>query len=58
MSGGQLRFALDGVDADGRLLRDSSTPVKVAGYDLTFSASKSVLFGLGGQEVREAVRRA
>ena len=58
MSGGQLRRVLDGVDADGRLLRDSSTPVKVAGYDLTFSASKSVLFGLGGQEVREAVRQA
>ena len=58
VSGGQLRRVLDGLDADGRLLRDSSTPVKVAGYDLTFSASKSVLFGLGGQEVREAVRRA
>jgi conjugative relaxase-like TrwC/TraI family protein len=51
---------LDGLDGDGRLLRDSSSPVKVAGYDLTFSAPKSVsvLFGLGEPEIREAVRRA
>jgi conjugative relaxase-like TrwC/TraI family protein len=60
VGGEQLRRVLDGLDADGGLLRDSSSPVKVAGYDLTFSAPKSVsvLFGLGKPEVRDAVRRA
>jgi hypothetical protein len=60
VGGEQLRRVLDGLDGDGRLLRDSSSQVRVAGYDLTFSAPKSVsvLFGLGEPEVREAVRRA
>jgi len=60
VGGEQLRRVLDGLDGQGRLLRDSSSPVKVAGYDLTFSAPKSVsvLFGLGEPEVRDAVRRA
>jgi conjugative relaxase-like TrwC/TraI family protein len=60
VSGEQLRRVLDGLDADGRPLRDASGRVKVAGYDLTLSAPKSVsvLFGLGDREVREAVRRA
>ena len=60
MSGEQLRRVLDGLDGDGQPLRESSSPVKVAGYDLTFSAPKSVsvLFGLGEPEVREAVRQA
>ena len=60
VGGEQLRRVLDGLDAEGRLLRESSSPVKVAGYDLTFSAPKSVsvLFGLGDDHVRGAVRQA
>jgi len=60
VGGEQLRRVLDGLDADGGLFRESSSPVKVAGYDLTLSAPKSVsvLFGLGDREVREVVRRA
>ena len=59
-SGEQLRRVLDGWTPMGGRSGTSSSPVKVAGYDLTFSAPKSVsvLFGLGGPEVREAVRRA
>ena len=47
VGGEQLRRVLDGLDGDGQLLRESSSPVKVGGYDLTFSAPKSVsvLFG-------------
>jgi conjugative relaxase-like TrwC/TraI family protein len=60
VGGEQLRRALDGVDGHGRLLRDSSSRVTVAGYDLTFSAPKSVsvVFGLGDPAVQDAIRRA
>jgi conjugative relaxase-like TrwC/TraI family protein len=60
VSGEQLRHVLDGSDADGRSLRDAHGRLKVAGYDLTLSAPKSVsvLFGLAEPEVRDAVRRA
>jgi conjugative relaxase-like TrwC/TraI family protein len=42
------------------VLRASRVPVRVVGFDLTFSAPKSVsvLFGLGEPELRAAVRRA
>jgi conjugative relaxase-like TrwC/TraI family protein len=58
--GDELRRVLDGLDADGGPLRGSSSAVRNAGCDLTFSAPKSVsvLFGLGDLEVREAVRAA
>ncbi len=41
-------------------LRSASSAVRVAGFDLTFSAPKSVsvLFGIGDRELRAAVRRA
>jgi hypothetical protein len=44
----------------GRQLREGSPRLKVAAFDVTFSASKSVgvLFGTAGPEVREAVRAA
>jgi hypothetical protein len=42
VGGDSLRRALDGLDHDGRPLRDSSRRVRVTGYDLTFSAFKSV----------------
>jgi len=50
VSGEQLRQVLDGLENDGRSLRESSSAVRVAGFDLTFSAPKSVslLFGLAG----------
>src|SRR5687768_16699366 len=49
VEGEALRRVLAGEDADGRALRPSPVPVRVAGYDLTFSAptSVSVVFGLG-----------
>ena len=56
-----LRNVLAGLDPrDGRPLRGSSSPAKVAGFDLTFSAPKSVsvLFGLGDPQLRELVRKA
>lgn len=55
-----LRRALAGEDATGVPLRASPVPVQVAGYDLTFSAPKSVsvLFGVGDLDVRERVRAA
>src|SRR3954469_8505859 len=46
-----LRRVLAGADPrDGALLRSSSSPARVGGFDLTFSAPKSVsvLYGLGG----------
>jgi conjugative relaxase-like TrwC/TraI family protein len=60
VDGEELRRVLDGLDGDGEPLRGSSGAVRNAGYDLTFSAPKSVsvLFGLGEVEVREAVRAA
>jgi conjugative relaxase-like TrwC/TraI family protein len=60
VDGEELRRVLDGLDGDGEPLRGSSSAVRNAGYDLTFSAPKSVsvLFGLGDLEVREAVRAA
>jgi conjugative relaxase-like TrwC/TraI family protein len=59
VDGEELRRVLGGLDADGEPLRGSSSAVRNAGYDLTFSAPKSVsvLFGLGDLEVREAVGR-
>ena len=56
-----LRALLAGVDPRaGDPLRTSASPVRVAAFDLTFSSPKSVsvLFGLGGPEIRAAVRAA
>jgi conjugative relaxase-like TrwC/TraI family protein len=56
-----LRRVLAGSDPrDGLPLRGSTSPARVAGFDLSFSAPKSVsvLFGLGGPELRELVRKA
>jgi hypothetical protein len=50
---------LTGLDPrDGSPLRDAASRVRVAGFDLTFSAPKSVsvLFGVGDQALRTAVR--
>jgi conjugative relaxase-like TrwC/TraI family protein len=61
VDGDALRRVLAGLDPlDGTLLRGSSSPVRVAGFDLTFSAPKSVsvLFGIGDGELRTAVRHA
>ena len=61
VDGDALRRVLAGLDPqDGSPLRSSSSPVKVAGFDLTFSAPKSVsvLFGIGDRELRAAVRAA
>lgn len=60
VDGDALRRVLAGHDEDGRPLRDSSVPVRVAGFDLTFSAPKSVsvVFGLGDDAARAAVRDA
>jgi conjugative relaxase-like TrwC/TraI family protein len=61
VDGDALRRVLDGLDPhDGSPLRESSSPVKVAGFDLTFSAPKSVsvVFALGDREIRAAVRGA
>jgi TrwC relaxase len=61
VDGDALRRVLAGLDPhDGSVLRDSSSPVKVAGFDLTFSAPKSVsvVFALGDRDVRGAVRSA
>jgi conjugative relaxase-like TrwC/TraI family protein len=51
---------LDGLDPEGVPLRASACAVRVAGYDLTFSAPKSVsvLFALGDAGTRRAVRAA
>ena len=56
----ELRRVLDGLDPrDGSELRTSSSRARVAGFDLTFSAPKSVsvLFGLGDEELRVARSR-
>jgi conjugative relaxase-like TrwC/TraI family protein len=61
VDGDALRRVLAGLDPrKGVELRDSTGRVRVAGFDLTFSAPKSVsvVFGVGGPDVREAVRRA
>ncbi len=56
-----LRRVLAGLDPrDGAPLRASASPARVAGFDLTFSAPKSVsvLFGLGDPQLRGLVRKA
>jgi conjugative relaxase-like TrwC/TraI family protein len=56
-----LRAVLGGIDPrDGAPLRSSSSRARVAGFDLTFSAPKSVsvLFGVGDPELRDRVRAA
>jgi conjugative relaxase-like TrwC/TraI family protein len=60
VSGERLREVLEGRDSDGRSLRESSSGVRVAGFDLTFSAPKSVsvVFGIGDDQLRAAVRGA
>ena len=61
VGGEQLRRVLAGLDPrDGALLRASTSVARVAGFDLTFSAPKSVsvLFGIGGPEFRDRVRSA
>ena len=61
VDGDDLRRVLEGLDPlDGSPLRGSSSAVKVAGFDLTFSAPKSVsiAFGLGDPQMRAAVRAA
>jgi conjugative relaxase-like TrwC/TraI family protein len=53
----QLRPLLDGIDPrTGEVLRQSTSPVRVAAFDLTFSAPKSVsvLYALGDTEVVRA----
>jgi conjugative relaxase-like TrwC/TraI family protein len=57
----ELRRVLAGCDPwSGDALRGGRSRATVAGFDLTFSAPKSVsvVFGVGGAEVRAAVRRA
>ncbi len=60
VEGEALRRVLAGEDTAGEVLRASRVPVRVAGYDLTFSAPKSVslLFALGDADVRAAARSA
>ncbi len=61
VEGEALRRVLAGLDpSDGSLLRSSSSPIRVGGFDLTFSAPKSVsvLFGVGDEELRGRVRAA
>ena len=60
VEGEELRGILAGLSPrDGLPLRSSSSAVRVAGFDLTFSAPKSVsvVFGLGDDDMRDAVRR-
>ena len=57
----ELRRVLAGRDPrSGSELRASRSPARVAGFDLTFSAPKSVsvLFGLSGPDRRDLVRKA
>jgi conjugative relaxase-like TrwC/TraI family protein len=57
----QLRRVLEGLDPqNGSELRTSTSRARVAGFDLTFSAPKSVsvLFGLGDDDLRARVREA
>jgi conjugative relaxase-like TrwC/TraI family protein len=61
VEGEALRRVLAGLDPlDGSALRSSSSPTRVGGFDLTFSAPKSVsvLFGVGDATTRERVRAA
>ena len=61
VDGTALRRVLAGLDPqDASPLRGASSAVRVAGFDLTFSAPKSVsvIFGIGDRELRAAVRRA
>ena len=61
VDGDALRRVLAGLDPLNETpLRGSSSPVRVAGFDLTFSAPKSVsvLFGIGDLQLRTAVRAA
>ena len=61
VDGDALRRVLAGLDPLNETpLRGSSSPVRVAGFDLTFSAPKSVsvLFGIGDRQLRAAVRGA
>jgi conjugative relaxase-like TrwC/TraI family protein len=60
VAGDHLRGVLEGFDKNGLALRDSAFPLRVAGYDLTYSAPKSVsvLFGLGDPTLQHAVREA
>ncbi len=56
-----LRDVLAGLDPrSGESLRRAGSRVRLGGFDLTFSAPKSVsvLFGLGGPEMEAAVRAA
>jgi conjugative relaxase-like TrwC/TraI family protein len=56
-----LRRVLAGIDPrDGSALRAASSRARVAGFDLTFSAPKSVsvLFGIGDDSLRSRVRDA
>jgi len=59
--GSELRRVLGGLDPhDGSSLRGSTSPVRVAGFDLTFSAPKSgtALFGIGDAETPRHIRAA
>ncbi|HEX8101501.1 MAG TPA: MobF family relaxase [Solirubrobacteraceae bacterium] len=60
VDGDALREVLAGMGPDGEPLRKSRAPVRVAGFDLTFSAPKSVsvVFGLGEPAVQAQVRYA
>ncbi|HWM12584.1 MAG TPA: MobF family relaxase [Solirubrobacteraceae bacterium] len=61
VDGQALRDVLAGLDPrSGESLRRAATRVRLGGFDLTFSAPKSVsvLFGLGGPGMEAAVRAA
>lgn len=60
VKGDALRHVLGGESPEGVFLRSTRTPVKIAGFDLTFSAPKSVsvLFAVGEPAVRDAIRAA
>ena len=61
VGGGDLRRVLAGCDpCSGETLRSARRRATVAGFDLTFSAPKSVsvVFGVADSEVRTVVRRA
>jgi conjugative relaxase-like TrwC/TraI family protein len=58
VDGEALRRVLGGLAPDGVPLRNGAGVVRVAGFDLTFSAPKSVsvIFGVGKERIRQAVR--
>jgi conjugative relaxase-like TrwC/TraI family protein len=61
VAGSELRRVLRGSSpTSDEPLRQQASAVRVAGFDLTFSAPKSVsvLFGLGDEDVRQATRAA